>query len=452
MPFTADFPRADIHELLAPNLLHQLIKGMFKDHLVDWVVKYVNITYDKREAKRILDQIDKQIDLVPPFPGLCNFHQGHKFKQWTGDDFKALMKVFLPAIARLVPDQMVHSLFLFLEFCYFVCHSIIDEQTLTKIDNIVKDFHHECDIFIETGCRDSGIISLPQQHSMVHYHWLIQQFGAPNGLCSSITESKHIKALSAFCVKLQSCGIIPRTLAMISTPPTLPNDKTADDGNEEEADDSGIRLDGDVRLPGQPVAGYPKTLDCLGLVLNMSRLTEYVHWFLYDQLYPEADIMGMEVNLDDCPDVNPHTTVNVFHSAIFLFYAPSDLSGIGGMCHMIIHAKPSWRHGNPRHDCVYVRKDQDYSGFQGFNAAQIHIFLSFTYNGVEYRCALVHWFETYGSSPCGNTVSSIIHIDTILFYGDNFVPHDMTDSDSLHAFALYFVNKYADHHSHEIAF
>ncbi|KAI9453726.1 hypothetical protein HD554DRAFT_2169350 [Boletus coccyginus] len=36
-PFTAHFPRADIHELIAPDLLHQLIKGTFKDHLVSWV-------------------------------------------------------------------------------------------------------------------------------------------------------------------------------------------------------------------------------------------------------------------------------------------------------------------------------------------------------------------------------------------------------------------------------
>jgi hypothetical protein len=37
--------------------------------------------------------------------------------------------------------------------------------------------------------------SLPRQHSMVHYVHCIRLFGAPNGLCSSITESKHIKAV-----------------------------------------------------------------------------------------------------------------------------------------------------------------------------------------------------------------------------------------------------------------
>lgn len=33
------------------------------------------------------------IALAPPFVGLRRFPQGRGFKQWTGDDSKALMKV-----------------------------------------------------------------------------------------------------------------------------------------------------------------------------------------------------------------------------------------------------------------------------------------------------------------------------------------------------------------------
>ena len=38
-------------------------------------------------------------------------------------------------------------------------------------------------------------LSLPCQHSLLHYLELIKQFGALNGLCSSITKSKHVKAV-----------------------------------------------------------------------------------------------------------------------------------------------------------------------------------------------------------------------------------------------------------------
>ena len=37
--------------------------------------------------------------------------------------------------------------------------------------------------------------NLPHQHALIYYIWAIHLFGAPNGLCSSITESKHIKAV-----------------------------------------------------------------------------------------------------------------------------------------------------------------------------------------------------------------------------------------------------------------
>jgi hypothetical protein len=58
-PFTSFFPRADIHELLTPDLLHQVIKGTFKDHLVTWIEKYIEMRYGAN-AERIMDDIDRR--------------------------------------------------------------------------------------------------------------------------------------------------------------------------------------------------------------------------------------------------------------------------------------------------------------------------------------------------------------------------------------------------------
>lgn len=60
IPFTRDFPRADIHELISSDLLHQAIKGTFKDHLVEWVDVYLETKYDKAEADRLKDEIDRR--------------------------------------------------------------------------------------------------------------------------------------------------------------------------------------------------------------------------------------------------------------------------------------------------------------------------------------------------------------------------------------------------------
>ena len=59
-PFTHGFPRADIHESLSPDLLHQIIKGTFKDHLVTWVTAYINLKHPQAEAKQILADIDRR--------------------------------------------------------------------------------------------------------------------------------------------------------------------------------------------------------------------------------------------------------------------------------------------------------------------------------------------------------------------------------------------------------
>ena len=44
------------------------------------------------------------------------------------------------------------------------------------------------------GVREDGF-NLPRQHALVPYVRAILLFGSPNGLCSSITESKHIEAV-----------------------------------------------------------------------------------------------------------------------------------------------------------------------------------------------------------------------------------------------------------------
>jgi hypothetical protein len=74
-PFTTGFPRADIHELISMDLLHQIIKGTFKDHVVDWVETYIRNNNEKAEADRILADIDRRYGLVLPSAPYTNHTQ-----------------------------------------------------------------------------------------------------------------------------------------------------------------------------------------------------------------------------------------------------------------------------------------------------------------------------------------------------------------------------------------
>lgn len=104
------------------------------------------------------------------------------------------MKVYLPAIEGHVPQDMIRCFRAFLEFCYIVRQDIITDDTLQQLSDAVQRFHRYRQVFEDTGVRYNGF-SLPRQHALSHYISLIRMFGAPNGLCSSITESKHIKAV-----------------------------------------------------------------------------------------------------------------------------------------------------------------------------------------------------------------------------------------------------------------
>lgn len=88
-----------------------------------WVTQYILAHHGDREGKKILDDIDNQlvqnichemlayrslsIALVAPFTGLRRFPQGRGFKQWTGDDSKALMKVCINYWMKLLQQLII---------------------------------------------------------------------------------------------------------------------------------------------------------------------------------------------------------------------------------------------------------------------------------------------------------------------------------------------------------
>ena len=102
--------------------------------------------------------------------------------------------MYLPAIHGLVHPDVVKCISAFLDFCYLARRSDFDRATLDALDKALHRFHTYREVFRTSGVHESGF-SLPRQHSLVHYRLNIQDFGAPNGLCSSITESRHITAV-----------------------------------------------------------------------------------------------------------------------------------------------------------------------------------------------------------------------------------------------------------------
>ena len=206
----------------------------------------------------------------------------------------------------------------------------------------------------------------------------------------------------------------------------------------------------------------------LAAQIHQPNLKNLIRRFLYDQLHRERGPPPPDIDISMCPRF--FGKISMFHSASATYYAPSDLSGIGGMRRECIRATPSWHKGPPRYDCALVTTDPNLNGIHGLDVARVLLFFSLEFQNKEYPCALIQWYIKTSEEPdevtgmwtveCemkdGEPFVSVIHLDCIMraahlvpMYGDGFIP--MIDpSNTLDAFKLYFINKYADHHVCEI--
>ncbi|KAF8337791.1 hypothetical protein F5887DRAFT_1063026 [Amanita rubescens] len=467
LPFTSAFPRADIHELIAPDLLHQVIKGTFKDHLVTWVEKYITKEHGPSYGKVMMDEIDRRIAAVPPFVGQRKFSKGRNFKQWTGNDTKALMKVFLPAIVGLVPAKMVKAISAFLDFCYIVRQPSLNEADLKALDDALERFCRHRDIFVTTGICPDGI-SLPRQHSLQHYHRHIVQFGAPEGLSTSITESKHIDAVKKPWRRTNHFEELKQMLLINQRMDKLAafHARLFGEGTDES-------VEAVIILPERP-GEHGSLLESITKIAKDLSIPMFPH-LLKEFINNQED--------EDTPtsDTRPfYGKVHVYSSGTCVYNAQHDSSGrIVRSTQQVIHCTRSWKKGPARHDCVFVNIDPEAPGFRGLYVGQVLLLFSLKSprgsRDPNTPCALVQWFETVGNQPCGLTgmwmvkpevdqrnkqrAMSVIHADSIIrpahlipIYGEHHVPHHLHAAHSLDAFKGYYVNKFSDYHAYRLAF
>ncbi|KAF8810283.1 hypothetical protein BYT27DRAFT_7253875 [Phlegmacium glaucopus] len=188
-----------------------------------------------------------------------------------------------------------------MEFCSLVRCAVLDEDDLVAIDNAITNFHITQTIFEELGICPDGI-SLPQQHLLVHYHHLIQEFGAPNALGQMLMTNQRLDKLAASRIDFQAHGMLQGSLFDNNiVPPEPPPLK---------------------ELTHKPVPHVPQNIHHLSMHLNLPHLPDLLSHFLYCQTHPNLDVAHEDIPLDQCPPISGQ--VCTFSSAIATFFAPSD--------------------------------------------------------------------------------------------------------------------------------
>ncbi|KAI6038236.1 hypothetical protein EDC04DRAFT_2868480 [Pisolithus marmoratus] len=167
-----------IFTCLTPDILHQLHKGIFYNHLVQWCVSIVS---EK--------EVDACFQAMTQYPALCHFKKGISLvSQWTGTEHKEMQRVF-GLLASAVEDCILMVACLLLDFIYYAQLQQHMDTTLAVMEESLKTFHDYKHVLVELEVHKD--FNMPKIHSMQHYISLIHALGK----CLLGLEESHVVPL-----------------------------------------------------------------------------------------------------------------------------------------------------------------------------------------------------------------------------------------------------------------
>ncbi|THU94688.1 hypothetical protein K435DRAFT_798739 [Dendrothele bispora CBS 962.96] len=181
-PFWRNLPHCNIFDCMTPDLLHQLHKGLFGDHVSNW--SRATISSGKEE-------IDSRFRTMTPHPTLRQFSKGiSQVTQWTGNEYRAMAKVFPSMLAGAADTRVLKAVCAFEDFMYYAHWEVHTDESLRAMDAAWSTFHGQKDIFKELGIREHFNIS--KLHNVSHYPESIRSRGTTDGFNSESSERLHI--------------------------------------------------------------------------------------------------------------------------------------------------------------------------------------------------------------------------------------------------------------------
>ncbi|KAF8594438.1 hypothetical protein BDV93DRAFT_400336, partial [Ceratobasidium sp. AG-I] len=400
-PYWGDHPWSSGPSCTTPDLLHQLWKGVFT-HTKTWWSKLLG-----------KPELDKRYTGVPRYASHRHFSSGlSPLTQWTGNEAKAVAKVFLPVIAGDTPLLAVRAARCVVDFMYRARQPQLDEDDLASLELDLAELHDCKAIFQARRVHISkyGFNKIAKLHMLRHYPLLIREWGTPDGYNTEGPERLHIdcvkvnyrrtngvnpeaqmllnlqrtEALALRRAELERAGLIPMRQRRyqpdgVSGYPGDDSDNESSDnttdgyGSDDEGEGVGepTRIKEQVAYQPEPLIRIAKRPPIHNLAATTIIATYNAPGFIEgvrDYLEPLSANLAFHIN---------EQTKFGLYSRFSLIHQPLPFAPLAGSRVELVRASPATRdhHGLARRaaffDTVLIEDDPDFQGILHYCAARL---------------------------------------------------------------------------------
>lgn len=184
-PFWASLPYVQFPHCITPDLLHQLYQGIFKTHLVVWILR--------RLTKPV---VDRRFAAMPRMAGMRHFKSGiTKVKKWTGRESKEMAKQTLPALVGKLEPTLVELARHVLDFMYRAHAAQMTDADVDELAESLEAIHVLKPDVVNFGALPAmkRFNWIPKLHMLSHYADSIRELGTPDGYSTEAPEHLHIE-------------------------------------------------------------------------------------------------------------------------------------------------------------------------------------------------------------------------------------------------------------------